>query len=48
MRYFPKIKLIENEEYMDEKDKDIVFKKVNEVQYLVSILSVKNDWSREI
>jgi hypothetical protein len=45
----PKImKLLENKEDTDDEDEDVVFDKVNEFQYLGSMLSVKNYWSREI
>lgn len=44
------MKLLENEENTDgdDDDEDVVFEKVNEFQYLGAMLSVKNDWSREI
>lgn len=44
------MKLLENEDSTDDDydDEDIVFEKVNEFQYLGAMLSVKNDWLREI
>jgi len=42
------MKLLQNEENTDDDDEDVVFEKVNEFQYLGVMLSVKNDWSREI
>lgn len=45
------MKLLDNEDSTDDDDddeEDEVFEKVNEFQYLGAILSVKNDWLREI
>jgi len=43
------MKLLESEKNTDDDDEeDVVFEKVNEFQYSGAMLSVKNDWSREI
>lgn len=42
------MKLLENEENTGDDDEAVVFEKVNEFQYLRVMLSIKNDWSREI
>ena len=38
----------ENEENTDDDDEAVSYEKVNEFQYLGAMLSVRNDWSREI
>jgi len=42
------MKLLENEENTGDDNEAVAFEKVNEFQYLGVMLSVKNDWSREI
>lgn len=42
------MKLHENEDDTEENDEYVTFERVNKNQYLGVMLSVKNDWSREI
>jgi len=42
------MKLLENEDDTEDDDEDVTFERVNEFQYLGVMLSVKNDWSKEI
>jgi len=42
------MKLLENERNTDDDDEDVGYEKVNEFQCLGAMLSVKNNWLREI